>query len=516
MNTTTKTIKRIAITASAALALLAAPAWAQYGPHSTTYSTPSSAPATTLGDGSTVALSGASDSARHFRLYVPTGLEAVEITASGGRGDLDLYVRYGAEAGTKEYTARSIGGSTSERISLSAPRGGWWHILAAGYRTYAGATLRIRFVGGGHGHPQPTSPTVLRGNVPLGGISAARSGARYFQIEIPRGTDRLTVATSGGNGDADLYLRQGALPERKSYHHKSEGSSARESITVARPAAGTWFVMLYAYSDFRDVTIQAAAKGATWHPEPRHEPHHGPRTPLAFTNPAPGEVWYLGDTATIRWQASRRVRRVRFQLSTNNGANWRVRYLVPEVQASAGSVNLSLGDADEMLTTAARVRAVDLDTRRILAISPPFTIARRRRPHGRGGHGGHGRPRPTIVPAGPDAYEGDNSYDDPAVIRPERPQRHTISPRGDVDYIRFDPAGGRNWIIRISGVTAGLKGTLWVRRKNQPNRQIASFRVGRPGAVIPLAPDSKTYWYTLRLESEDGAPAAYTVTVTKP
>ena len=63
-------------------------------------------------------------------------------------------------------------------------------------------------------------------------------------------------------------------------------------------------------------------------------------------------------------------------------------------------------------------------------------------------------------------------------------------------------------------MTAGLTGTLFVRRKNQPNRAVTSFRVGRRGAAIPLAPDSKTYWYTLKLASEDGSPVAYTVTVT--
>jgi hypothetical protein len=48
--------------------------------------------------------------------------------------------------------------------------------------------------------------------VPVTGISGAAGSELYFSIEVPAGQTKLEISMSGGTGDADLYVKRGALP----------------------------------------------------------------------------------------------------------------------------------------------------------------------------------------------------------------------------------------------------------------------------------------------------------------
>jgi secreted trypsin-like serine protease len=89
------------------------------------------------------------------------------------------------------------------------------------------------------------------------GLSGASSSFQHFAITVPSGATSLTVETSGGTGDADLYVRQGSQPTTSTYNCRPYLSGNAESCSFSAPAAGTWYVSVRGYSAFSGLTLKA-------------------------------------------------------------------------------------------------------------------------------------------------------------------------------------------------------------------------------------------------------------------
>ena len=87
-------------------------------------------------------LSGSSGSWQHFTLDVNSSMGALEVLMSGGSGDGDLYVRYGAQPTTNSYNCRPYKWGNNESCSISNPQAGTWYISIRGYSSYSGVTLQ--------------------------------------------------------------------------------------------------------------------------------------------------------------------------------------------------------------------------------------------------------------------------------------------------------------------------------------------------------------------------------------
>lgn len=75
--------------------------------------------------------------------------------------------------------------------------------------------------------------------------------------------DRVHFTLSGGTGDADLYLKYGTFPEPWSdeNHCNSNDEGNDESCWIDPPRAGTWYIMVQAYSDVVEVSLESSAPG---------------------------------------------------------------------------------------------------------------------------------------------------------------------------------------------------------------------------------------------------------------
>ncbi len=100
--------------------------------------------------------------------------------------------------------------------------------------------------------------TVLQSGVPLGGQAGAQSASTFYQIAVPAGGN-LVVTSSGGSGDADLYLRFSQLPGTGTgtYDCVSNGGTNSESCTVSLTQAGTYYIMLFGFSTYSGLTLTA-------------------------------------------------------------------------------------------------------------------------------------------------------------------------------------------------------------------------------------------------------------------
>ena len=81
--------------------------------------------------------------------------------------------------------------------------------------------------------------------------------SRTYKISVPVGSTALKVVTAGGTGDVDLYLKRGALPSPMDTDFLAEADGNAESISVANPAAGDWYIVLYGYQAYVGVSLTA-------------------------------------------------------------------------------------------------------------------------------------------------------------------------------------------------------------------------------------------------------------------
>ncbi len=115
----------------------------------------------------------------------------------------------------------------------------------------------------GASHTKTQSVTVGGGgsavvlNVNLPSVSSGNWSSTYT-VSIPNGTTSLVVNTSGGTGDADLYVRRNAAPTTSSYNCRPYTSGNTETCTINNPVAGsTYYIRVRAYSSYSGVNLKA-------------------------------------------------------------------------------------------------------------------------------------------------------------------------------------------------------------------------------------------------------------------
>ena len=104
------------------------------------------------------------------------------VTTGGGRAVFDELLIVGAGTHTLEFSATGLESATSDPFEVSQPE-----------------------------------PTVLVNDQPLTGLWGREDNAYYFVISVPSGATELLVETSGGGGDADLYVKYGSMVQSNEY-----------------------------------------------------------------------------------------------------------------------------------------------------------------------------------------------------------------------------------------------------------------------------------------------------------
>lgn len=97
---------------------------------------------------------------------------------------------------------------------------------------------------------------LLVNNQTVTGISVATNAWRYYKLNVPVGAKNLSITTSGGTGDLDLYTQLGKKPTTTAFSCKKEGSTNAETCTATAPTAGMWYIGLLGYSNASGATLK--------------------------------------------------------------------------------------------------------------------------------------------------------------------------------------------------------------------------------------------------------------------
>ena len=191
----------------------------------------------------------------YYRIVVPSGMDVLLFSMSGGTGNADMYIKKGSKPTTSSWDYKPTTANNAESISIGGGSiSGTWYVMLRGAAAYSGVTLLADY---------SISNTVvtLTNGVPVTGISGNQGSAKYYKIEVPAGQTKLEIAMSGGTGDADMYVRRGTQPTTAEYDFRPYLQGNDESVTVNNPAAGTWFIMIRGYQAFSGITLLASFGG---------------------------------------------------------------------------------------------------------------------------------------------------------------------------------------------------------------------------------------------------------------
>ncbi|MCE9778267.1 S8 family peptidase [Shewanella algae] len=207
---------------------------------------------TPLDNGVGISVSGVQGSSNYFYIDVPAGAADLNIDLAGGSGDADLYVGQGSKPTLNSYQCRPYKSGNNESCSFSSPAEGRWYVMLQGYSAYSGATLTATHnAGGGCGSD------CLENGVPKSNLSGSAGSEQHFTIQVPAGVS-LNIATSGGSGDADLYVRAGAAPSTSVYDCRPYKNGNSESCSFQVTQAATYHVMIRGYSAFSGMQLLAS------------------------------------------------------------------------------------------------------------------------------------------------------------------------------------------------------------------------------------------------------------------
>lgn len=105
---------------------------------------------------------------------------------------------------------------------------------------------------GGGTPPPPTGE--LENGVPRADLSATSGNSLMFTMTVPAGASNIKFETSGGTGDADLYVKFGAEPTDSDYDCRSYSYTNNESCSVSQ-SGGVYHVRVKAWRSFSGVSL---------------------------------------------------------------------------------------------------------------------------------------------------------------------------------------------------------------------------------------------------------------------
>lgn len=122
----------------------------------------------------------------------------------------------------------------------------------------------------GNPPPPPPSDNELKNGEAETNLSATAGQDIVYTMEVPANATDIKFVTTGGTGDADLYVKFGSAPTDSSYDCRPYKNGNEETCT-GTSTGGTYHVRVKAYSNFSGLSLTGSYSDGT-PPPPGNEP----------------------------------------------------------------------------------------------------------------------------------------------------------------------------------------------------------------------------------------------------
>jgi serine protease len=263
-----------------------------------------------------------------YAMVSTTKADGLTFSTSGGTGNSDLYVRFGALPTTSTFDCSSTAVGNVASCAIPSAQPGTYYVLLQGTAAYTGVSvtgaasgnrkpvpgfsiassgLTANFTdtstdsdgsisthswlfgdGGTSGAVSPShaygvagaytvqettvdnagarncalqqvkvnpAPVALANGVAVPNLTGNVGAELPFTLAVPAGSSNLVFTTTGGTGDADLFVKFGSPPTQSDYDCISPSPTTEESCPIANVQGGTYYVMVNAFASISGVTL---------------------------------------------------------------------------------------------------------------------------------------------------------------------------------------------------------------------------------------------------------------------
>lgn len=187
-------------------------------------------------------LRGDKDQQLNFRLNTLSTHQRVQINSSGGTGDVQLYVRTGSAPDVNQFDCKSAQSGNQESCSLFVAEPATVYLRLVGQSLFSGVTLLA------------TSQTVPPSGFPKQNQSAAKGSWLRYEYKV-MADGKLSISSTGGSGDADLYVQKGTAPSTTLYDCRPYKQGNNESCSLTVKTGEVIHIGLRAYQAFSGLTL---------------------------------------------------------------------------------------------------------------------------------------------------------------------------------------------------------------------------------------------------------------------
>lgn len=195
-----------------------------------------------------------------YKIEVPAGMSRLDVTTnifgtSVADGIDTFQLRYADKPQHDVYdcaanTVKYMEATASGTCTVLFPQEGTW------YMTYR-PTSNLEYVSMLASYIKQDQSVLANNNVRSNLSTGSKGDVIRYIIQVPNGSSKLKITTTGSNGDADLYIKHGSQPGTSNYDCRSYSGSSNEQCSVSNPAGGIYHIMVRAYRPFSGLTLRA-------------------------------------------------------------------------------------------------------------------------------------------------------------------------------------------------------------------------------------------------------------------
>ncbi len=206
-------------------------------------------------------IAGALNSQQNWTMAVPAGASSLRFQISGGTGDADMYVRFGAAPTLTTYDCRPYANGNAETCNIATAQVGTYYVMLNGYSAYTGVTLLGSYSTGGGGcsvvseseandGTATADPLVAPCSTVNGTFVGGADSNDYFSMTVPAGA-AVTALLNNLLVDYDLYLYRAGSTTAVASSTNGGTTADQATWTNTTGASTTVYARVYKYSATR-------------------------------------------------------------------------------------------------------------------------------------------------------------------------------------------------------------------------------------------------------------------------
>lgn len=224
----------------------------------------------------------------YFYVDVDADNTELELKTSGGTGEADILVSHSGWATSSSYSQRTNNEGTEETLSVTANTG---RLYVSIFGIHQEVSLNVKDVNSTGTDPDTGSGTtpVMCGSktlsgypLTLGSQECISGNGQYYYVDVEADNTPLVIETSGGTGEANIYVNTGNWATRSNNIASSINDGTDETLKLTADT-GRLYISVFGLND--EVSFKVSVDDGTTDPVDPTDPGTGSNAPTLPSNP---------------------------------------------------------------------------------------------------------------------------------------------------------------------------------------------------------------------------------------